>query len=75
MDQAFEEAERRDPQHTKPWVALVEGNLTHVCSRYAAAAAYGVTLCIVLDLIHGPPSLWQARGPCIPQGHRRPRRG
>ena len=31
MDQAFEEAERRDPQHTKPWVALVDGNLTPLC--------------------------------------------
>ena len=68
MDQAFEEAERRDPQHTKPWVALVEGNLTHVCSRYAAAAAYGVTLCIVLDLIQVLPSLWQAARALHPAG-------
>jgi len=26
--QACEDAERRDPQHTKPWVALVEGHPT-----------------------------------------------
>ena len=76
IDQAFEEAERRDPQHTKQWVALVDGNLTQLCLLYAAAAAYGVTLCIVLDLIHMSCSTCgKRRGPCIQQVHRRVRRG
>jgi hypothetical protein len=68
MDQAFEEAERRDPQHTKQWVALVDGNLTPLCLLYAAAAAYGVTRCIVLDLIHVLQSLWKAARALHPAG-------
>ena len=68
IDQAFEEAERRDPQHTKHWVALVDGNLTQLCLLYAAAAAYGVTLCIVLDLIHVLQYLWKAARALHPAG-------
>jgi hypothetical protein len=68
IDQACEEAERRDPQHTKQWVARVDGNLTQWCLLYAAAAAYGVTLCIVLDLIHVLQSLWKAARALHPAG-------
>jgi hypothetical protein len=60
IDQAFEEAVRRDPQRTKQWVALVDGNPTQLGLLYASAAAYGVTLCIVLDLIHVLQYLWKA---------------
>ena len=59
IHQAFEEAERRDPRH-EAWVALVDGNLTQLGLLYAAAAAYGVELRIVLDLIHVMEYLWQA---------------
>jgi hypothetical protein len=68
IDQAFEEAERRDPQHTKQWVALVDGNPTQLCLLHAAAAAYGVTLCIVLDLIHVLQYLWKAARALHPAG-------
>jgi len=60
IGQAFEEAVRRDPQRTKQWVALVDGNPTQLSLLYAAAAAYGITLCIVLDLIHVLQYLWKA---------------
>ena len=60
MDQACEEAVRRDPQRTQPWGALVDGNPTPQGLLYAAAAAYGVTLGLVLDLLHVLQSLWQA---------------
>jgi hypothetical protein len=60
IGQAFEDAVRRDPQRTKQWVALVDGNPTQLGLLYAAAAAYGITLCIVLDLIHVLQSLWKA---------------
>jgi hypothetical protein len=36
--------------------------------RHAAAAAYGVTLCIVLDLIHVLQSLWKAARALHPAG-------
>jgi hypothetical protein len=65
---AFEEAQRRDPQHTKQWVALVDGNPTQLGLLYAAAAAYGITLCIVLDLIHVLQYLWKAAWALHPAG-------
>jgi hypothetical protein len=68
IDQAFEEAVRRDPQRTKQWVALVDGNPTQLCLVYAAAAAYGVELCIVLDLIHVLGYLWKAASAFRPPG-------
>jgi hypothetical protein len=68
MAQAFEEADRRDPQHTKQWVALVDGNPTPWGLLYAAAAAAGVTLHIVLDLIHVLQYLWKAAWALHPPG-------
>ncbi len=68
IDQAFEEAGWRDPQHTKQWVALVDGNPTQLGLLYTAAAAYGVTLCIVLDLIHVLQYLWKAAWALHPAG-------
>jgi len=68
IDQAFEEAVRRDPQHTKQWVALVEGNPTPLGVLYAAAAAYGVPLCIILDRIHVLQYLWKAARALHPPG-------
>ncbi|OLE73864.1 MAG: hypothetical protein AUI36_00075, partial [Cyanobacteria bacterium 13_1_40CM_2_61_4] len=68
IDQAFEEAVRRDPQCTKQWVALVDGNPTQWGLLYAAAAAYGVTLCIVLDLLHVLQYLWKAAWALHPAG-------
>jgi len=52
IQQAFEEAKRRDPQRTKQWVALVDGNPTQLRLLSEAAAEYGVELRVVLDLIH-----------------------
>jgi hypothetical protein len=68
IGQAFEEAGRRDPQHKKQWVALVDGAPTQVSLLYAAAAAYGGTLCIVLDRIHVLQSLWKAARALHPTG-------
>ena len=68
IGQAFAEAQRRDPQHTKQWVALVDGNPTQLSLLYTAAAAYGITLCIVLDLIHVLQYLWKAARALHPAG-------
>jgi len=60
IDQAFKEATRRDPKHTKQWVALVDGNETQLDFLRLAAKDYGVELVIILDLIHVLEYLWKA---------------
>ena len=57
---AFDEAERRDPQHKREWVVLVDGNSTQIEAVIAEAAARGVTVTIVLDFIHVLEYLWKA---------------
>jgi len=60
IKQAFEEAQRRDPKHTKEWIALVDGNQTQLDFLRLAARDYGVELVIILDLIHVLEYLWKA---------------
>jgi hypothetical protein len=60
VNQAFEEALRRDPKLTKQWVSLVDGNKTQLDFLKLAAKDYGVKLVIVLDLIHVLEYLWKA---------------
>src|SRR5512135_1011484 len=57
---AFDEAERRDPQHQREWVVLVDGNSTQIEAVIAQAAARGVTVTIVIDFIHVLEYLWKA---------------
>jgi hypothetical protein len=56
--QAFAEALRRDPDHKKQWVALVDGNETQLRLLKEQAARSGIV--IVLDLIHVLEYLWKA---------------
>lgn len=60
IEQAFEEALRRDPKHTKEWIALVDGNETQLDFLQLAAQDYGVELVVILDLIHVLEYLWKA---------------
>jgi hypothetical protein len=57
---AFDEAERRDPQHKREWVALADGNSTQIEAVAAEAARRGVTMTIVIDFIHVLEYLWKA---------------
>jgi len=57
---AFDEAERRDPQHKREWAVLVDGNSTQIQAVTAQAAARGVTATIVCDFIHVLEYLWKA---------------
>ena len=57
---AFDEAERRDPRHQREWVVLVDGNATQIEAATAEAARRGVTITIVIDLIHVLEYLWKA---------------
>jgi len=58
--EAFAEAEKRDPMHTKTWVVLIDGDpkLRRWVKR--AAQQLGVRVTIGLDLIHVLQYLWAA---------------
>jgi hypothetical protein len=60
IDELFAEANRRDPLHLKTWVAVVDGNKTQLDLVRKAAAARGVALTVVLDVIHVIEYLWKA---------------
>ena len=54
------EAERQDPGHVKHWVALVDGAVTQLDLVEASAAAYGVDVTVILDIIHVVEYVWKA---------------
>lgn len=56
----FDEAERRDPDHQRQWVALVDGNRHQIDCIGAQAAQRKVSVAIVVDLIHVLEYLWGA---------------
>lgn len=60
LEDAFEEASRRDPKRQKEWVAVVDGNIPQLNLMHEMAARYKVTLIIILDLIHVLEYLWKA---------------
>jgi len=56
----FEEAERRDPGHTRPWVALVDGNNHQIDRIEAEATEREIDVTILVDLVHVLEYLWKA---------------
>jgi hypothetical protein len=60
IDEMFAEALRRDPGRKKSWVALVDGNPHQIKLLRRAARKHGVTLAIVVDVIHVIEYLWKA---------------
>jgi hypothetical protein len=56
----FDEAERRDPRHRSPWVALVDGNAHQIGVIRTLATRRGVSVAIVLDFVHVLEYLWKA---------------
>lgn len=67
---AFEQAQSRDPQHQRCWVVLVDGARHQLDLIQAEARRRGVTIHIVLDLVHVIEKLWAAsrcfHDPCDP---------
>ena len=55
---AFDEAERRDPQHTRDWVVLIDGNNTQIEAVTAGAARRGITVTVLIDFIHVLEYTW-----------------
>ena len=56
----FAEADRRDPDHLRTWIALVDGDIYQLGLFQAQAAARGITLAVVIDFIHVLEYLWKA---------------
>jgi len=56
----FDEADRRDPTHTRTWIALVDGNNHQIDRIQAEATQRGVDVTILCDFIHVLEYLWKA---------------
>jgi hypothetical protein len=57
---AFDEAERRDPEHKRRWIVLVDGNKDQLTRIQTVAKDRGISITIVLDIIHVLEYLWKA---------------
>jgi hypothetical protein len=57
---AFAEAQRRDPEHRRKWPVLVDGNNAQIEAVTAEAARRGVTVTVLIDLVHVLEYLWRA---------------
>jgi hypothetical protein len=60
IDDAFAEAARRDPEHRRRWVVLVDGNRDQLRRVQRAASKLGVEITTVLDIVHVLEYLWRA---------------
>ena len=58
--QIFAEADRRDPDHARTWVALVDGNNHQIDRITAEAHARTLQVTIVIDFIHVLEYIWKA---------------
>jgi hypothetical protein len=54
----FDEAERRDPDHERTWVALVDGNNHQIDRIKAEGRKRKVKITILVDLVHVLEYLW-----------------
>lgn len=60
MRRVFTEAERRDPDHEREWVVLIDGCPHQVRRVEALLAEFEVEAAIILDLVHVQEKLWAA---------------
>jgi hypothetical protein len=56
----FAEADRRDPGRDRTWIALVDGNKDQITRIEAEAAARGIEVPVLIDIIHVTEYLWNA---------------
>jgi hypothetical protein len=56
----FGEATRRDPQHRRTWICLLDGNAHQIDRVNAEARARNVTVTLIIDFIHVLEYLWGA---------------
>jgi len=60
ISQVFDEAERRDPEHARTWLALVDGNRHQIACIEAEARRRKLSVAIVCDFVHVLEYLWKA---------------
>lgn len=60
IDTAFREAKKRDPNQTREWVFLVDGNIHQLNTIKKLRTHYHVKGMIVMDFIHVLEYLWSA---------------
>jgi hypothetical protein len=60
VSRVFDEAERRDPDHRRTWVALVDGNNHQIDRIQAEAHTRQIDVTIVVDFVHVLEYLWKA---------------
>jgi len=70
IEEAFEEAHKRDCERRKTWVVLVDGAEQPLRLLAQIQRRHQVELTIVLDLIHVVEYLWQAAFVFCPEGSR-----
>jgi hypothetical protein len=58
--EVFNEADRRDPEHQRTWVALVDGNNHQIDRIKAEANAREIKLTIIVDFVHVLQYLWSS---------------
>ena len=68
VSQIFDEAARRDPDHARAWVALVDGNNHQIDRIQAEAHARKVAVPIIIDFVHVLEYLWKAAWSFHPEG-------
>jgi len=56
----FDEAQRRDPNHQRTWIALVDGNNHQIDRITREAAAREQNITILIDFVHVMEYLWGA---------------
>ena len=67
----FEEADRRDPERQRDWLALVDGNAHQIECFQAEAARRDKDITILIDFIHVIEYLWKAALAFTPPGDTR----
>jgi hypothetical protein len=60
VSQLFAEADRRDPNHERTWVALVDGNNHQIDRIQTEANTRGIKVTIVVDVVHVLEYIWGA---------------
>jgi hypothetical protein len=58
--QIFDEAERRNPDHARTWIALVDGNNHQIDRIHAEARTRNVPVDIIIDFVHVLEYIWKA---------------
>ena len=60
IESAFSEASHRDPEQEKEWVALVDGENNQLRILKSMAKKQGISITIIVDIIHVIEYLWKA---------------